>query len=133
MKRELLEIFNSETFDDEYIKNQIPTKNSKEFIQDIQKNIEHPDTNKEKTIKRLKRTINKENIDDKRKTSKIKAQNFAAAILNYFMIDDPDDLIKKPLKLKKLFENEEEVDKLFPNCLKSEKKNCYHNRQFCSS
>lgn len=122
MKYELLEILNSEIFEDEYIKNSIPTKNSEEFKQDILKSISNTDVSKETTMKRLKKTINLENTEDKRKLSKIKAQKFTSTLLEHFNISPPDDLIKKSLKLKELFDNEEEVNKLFPNCLESEKR-----------
>jgi len=118
----LLEVFNSETFDDDYIKDQIPTKDLEEFKREISDNIADPEISKETTIKRIKRTINRENTEDKRKISKIKAQNFTSALLNYFNINISNNLIKNPLKLKELFENKEEFDKLFVNCLKSEKR-----------
>ncbi|WP_066971961.1 transposase, partial [Methanobrevibacter filiformis] len=119
---ELLEILNSEAFEDENIKNLIPIKNSEEFKQDILRNISDTNASKELTVKRIKKTINLENTEDKRKISIIKAQNFTLTLLNYFNIDIQADLIKKPLKLKKLFDNKNEVDKLFPNSLKSEKR-----------
>ena len=117
----LLEIFNSETFNDDYIKKQIPTKDLEDFKQEISNNIADPEISKETTIKRIKRTINRENTEDKRKISKIKAQNFTSTLLNYFNIHISDNIINNPLKLKEIFENEEEFDKLFPNCLKFEK------------
>jgi transposase len=118
----LLEIFNSEDFHDDFIKSQIPTKNLEEFKQEISKNISDPEISKETTIKRIKRTINRENTEDKRKISKIKAQNFTSTLLNYFNINISNNLIKNPSKLKELFENKKEFNKLFPNCLKSEKR-----------
>ena len=118
----LLEIFNSEDFHDDFIKNQIPTKDLEEFKQEISNNIADPEISKERTIKRIKRTINRENTEDKRKISKIKAQNFTSVLLNYFNIDFSDDLINNPLKLKKLFENKENFDNLFPICLQFEKR-----------
>jgi len=122
MIHDLLEIFNSKDFEDEYIKDLIPIKDLDEFKHSILKNIDDADASKELTVKRLKRTLNMENTEDKRKISKIKAQNFTLSLLNYFNISTPDDLLKKPLKLKELFDNQEEFDKLFPNCLKSEKR-----------
>ncbi|MDR3062746.1 MAG: transposase [Methanobrevibacter sp.] len=118
----LLEIFNSKDFQDDLIKNQIPTKNLEEFKQEISNNIADPEISKETTIKRIKKTINRENTEDKRKISKIKAQKLTSTILNSFNINIPKNLIKNPLKLKELFENEEKFDKLFPNSLKSEKR-----------
>lgn len=122
MKLDLHEIFDSEEFHDDFIKSQIPTKDLNEFKQEISNNIADPEISKETTIKRIKRTINRENTEDKRKISKIKAQKFTSTILNYFNIDISNDLIKNPSKLKELFENKEEFNKLFPNCLKSEKR-----------
>jgi len=119
---DLLKILNSEDFEDEYIKSLIPTKDLDEFKHSILKNIDDTNASKELTLKRLKKTINMENTEDKRKISKIKAQNFTLSLLNHFKISPPDDLLKKPLKLKELFDNQEKFDKLFPNCLKSEKR-----------
>jgi hypothetical protein len=119
---DLHEILNSEDYEDEYIQNLIPTKDLNEFKYSILKNIEDADASKELTLKRLKKTINMENTEDKRKISKIKAQNFTLNLLNYFNINLSDDLLKKPLKLKELFDNQEEFHKLFPNCLESEKR-----------
>jgi hypothetical protein len=48
---------------------------------------------KKTTIKRIKKTINKENTDDKREISKIKAQNLTMNLLNYFNINVPENLI----------------------------------------
>jgi transposase len=122
IKFNLLEFFNSKDFHDDFIKNQIPTKDLEEFKQEISNNIADSEISKETTIKRIKRTINRENTEDKRKISKIKAQNFTSTLLNYFNIDISDNLVKNPLKLKELFENKEEFDKQFLNCLKSEKR-----------
>jgi putative transposase len=121
-KYELLEILNSKEFEDEFIKNLIPVKDLDEFKQSLLKNIEDKDASKELTMKKVKRTINMENTGDKRRISKIKAQNFTLKLLDYFNIDVSEDLLKKPLKLKKLFDNEDEFNKLFPNCLESEKR-----------
>lgn len=121
-KYELLEILNSKEFEDEFIKNLIPVKNLDEIKQNLLKNIEDKDASKELTMKRVKKTINMENTEDKRKISKIKAQNFTLSLLDYFNIDVSEDLLKKPLKLKELFDNEDEFNKLFPNCLESEKR-----------
>ena len=63
-----------------------------------------------------------ENTGDKRKISKIKAQNFTLSLLDSFNINISNDLVKNPLKLKELFDKKEEFDKLFPNCLESEKR-----------
>jgi len=119
---DLLEIFNSKTFHDDYIKNQIPTKDLEDFKQEISNNIADPEISKETTIKRIKITINRENTEDKRKISKIKAQNFTSTLLNYFNIPISNNIINNPLKLKELFEDKEDFNKLFPNCLKSEKR-----------
>ena len=121
-KYELIEILNSKEFEDEFIKSLIPVKDSDEFKQTILKNIDDECASKELTMKRLKKVINMENTEDKRKISKIKAQNFMQCLLDYFNIDISADLLKKPLKLKELFDNEDEFDKLFPNCLASEKR-----------
>jgi hypothetical protein len=121
-KFELLEILNSGEFEDEFIKSLIPVKDSEEFKESILKNLDDNNASKELTMKRLIRTINLENTEDKRKISKIKAQNFTQTLLNYFNINISEDLLKKPLKLKELFDNEDEFDKLFPNCLESEKR-----------
>jgi len=121
-KHGLLEILNSEEFEDEFIKNLIPVKNLDEFKDSILKNLEDKDASKELTMKRLKKTMNMENTEDKRKISKIKAQNFTQTLLDYFNINLSEDLLKKPLKLKELFDNENEFNKLFPNCLESEKR-----------
>ena len=43
-------------------------------------------------------------------------------LLNYFKIPVLENLIKSPSKLKKLFENGDEFNQMFPNCLKSEKR-----------
>jgi len=118
----LLEILNSEDFEDEYIKSLIPLKNTEEFKEDILRNISDTDASKELTVKRIKRTINLENTEDKRKISKIKAQNFTLCLLDYFNINIQVDLVKKPLKLKELFDNKDKFDKLFPNSLESEKR-----------
>jgi hypothetical protein len=121
-KYDLLEIFHASNLTDEYIANKIPTKSIEEFNAEILKNISDKDASKELSIKRLKRTINKENTQDKRKISKIKAQNLTLNILKYFNINVPENLIKSPSKLKELFENEEKIDQIFPNCLKYEKR-----------
>jgi hypothetical protein len=98
------------------------TRNIDEFNHEISKNISDTHASKELTIKRLKRTINKENTDDKRKISKIKAQNLVLNLLKYFKIDVPKNMINNPYKLKKLFENEKKVDEMFSNPLKNEKR-----------
>lgn len=103
------------------MKNNIPTKSIDEF-KNLISNISDNKISKEKTIEKLNRTINKENIDDTRKISKIKAQNLAANLLNYFNIDISEKIISSPTKLKKLFENEKELDEKFKSCLKDEKR-----------
>ena len=118
----LIEILNSEDFEDEFIKNLIPLKDLDEFKESILKNIGDEYASKELTVKRIKKTVNMENTEDKRKISKIKAQNFTQALLDYFNINVSADLLKKPLKLKELSDDIDEFNKLFPNCLKSEKR-----------
>jgi hypothetical protein len=119
---DLLEISNANNLNYEYFKNQIPTKNLKEFILEISKNMINTKISKETMINKLKRTINKENTENKRKISKIKAQNLTKNLLNYFNINFPENLINSPPKLRKLFGNDEKFDKMFPNCLKNEKR-----------
>jgi len=121
-KHALLEILNSEEFEDEVIKSLIPVKDLDEFKDSILKNLEDGDASKELTMKRLKKTMNMENTEDKRKISKIKAQNFTQTLLSYFNINVSEDLLKNPSKLKELFDNEDEFNKLFPNCLECEKR-----------
>jgi putative transposase len=121
-KYALLEILNSKDFEDEFIKNSIPVKDLDEFKDSILKNLEDEDASKELTMKRLKKTMNMENTEDKRKISKIKAQNFTQTLLDYFSINVSENLLKKPLKLKELFDNEDEFNNLFPNCLEYEKR-----------
>jgi hypothetical protein len=43
-------------------------------------------------------------------------------LLNYFNIDISKKIISSPTRLKKLFENEEELDEKFKSCLKDEKR-----------
>lgn len=119
---DLLEIFQAPNLQTQYIQNHIPTKNLVEFTEEISKNISDEEVSKELTIKRLKRTINKENIEDKRKISKIKAQNLTLNLLEYFNISVSENLIKSPHKLKKIFEKDGTFDKLFPNSLEFEKR-----------
>jgi transposase len=118
----LQEILTSKSFDDECIKNSIPTKKIGELRTIIHENISDLSADKDLTIKRIQKIINEENTEDKRKISKIKAENFILDILDFFNIEVSEDLIRKPLKLKELFENEEEVEKLFPNSLKYERR-----------
>jgi hypothetical protein len=119
---DLYEIFNSNDLSDECVQNSIPIKNVDEFNQEILKNISNTDASKETIIKRLKRSINKENTEDKRKISKIKAQNLTLALINYFNLEIPEKLIRNPSQLKKVFENKNQFDEMFPCCLKSEKR-----------
>jgi len=121
-KYELLEILGLEDFNDEFIKSLIPVKDLDEFKESIIKSISDEDVSKELAVKRVKKVINMENTEDKRKISKIKAQNFTQVLLGYFNVNISLDLLNKPLKLKKLFDNTDEFDKLFPNCLSSEKR-----------
>ena len=51
---DLLEILNSDSFDEEYIKNLIPTKDSEEFKHSVLENLDG-NASKELTIKRLKK------------------------------------------------------------------------------
>jgi len=122
IKMDLLEIFNSDSFKDEFVQSNMPVKNAEDFNEEILKNItENENVSKETMIKRLKRTINKENTDDKRKISKIKAQNLALELTEYFNLDIEENLIRTPSKLKETFENKDKFNEMIPICLKSEK------------
>jgi putative transposase len=118
----LLENLQAPNLKTQYVQNQIPTKTIKEFKSEISNNLSDSEASKELTIKRLKRTINKENTEDKRKISKAKAQNLTLNLMKYFNIPVSENLIKSPQKLKQIFENDEKFDKIFPNCLKFEKR-----------
>lgn len=122
LKEELIKIFNSEDLNDEFIKNQMPTRTQKEFSQTIINNISDEKVSKETIIKRIKKELNKENRNNKRKISIIKAQNLTNKIINHFNINISENIIKSSYKLKKLFENNDPVITQLKNCLKSEKR-----------
>lgn len=122
LKKELLEIFNSENLKDDFIKKELHTRNTDEFNQAIINNVSDKKVSKKTIIKRIKREINKENKDDKRKISMIKAQNLTNNILKHFNINISKDIIKSPYKLKKLFKNNDQLDSQLKNSLQTEKR-----------
>jgi len=84
MKYELLEITNSEAFEDEYIQGSIPTKNSEEFKQDILKNICNTDISKETIMKRLKKNNRSRKHRRQKKNKQNKSSKFHINIIKTF-------------------------------------------------
>jgi transposase len=121
-KNILEELSSQENIQDEYIQETISQRSKKSFIDKLQDKINNNNLSKDELSEKLQSELDKENSKDKRKISKIKAENFALNFIKKFNIDLDKKTITNYAKLKDFAKNEELMDEKIGNYFPDEKR-----------